>query len=436
MRKILVIAKREYVASVRTKAFIISLVLMPIFFGGGIVAQKLLDGRVNKETQRFVVADETGKLMPALLAATEERNKNETVDPSTGVKTEPTLVIEAASSETLTDEMRLDLSEQIRKRRIFAFAEIASDVFEPGTNESSTPKVRFYSESVVTNSLNRWFSRVVSQTVQSERLKKEGLDPTIVKRATAPVRVEVLGLYSKSKSGEIKHADESSREAAIFVPMGVMMLMFMSLIMSQTMLHNTLEEKQQKIAEVLLGSARPFELMMGKLVGNIGVSLTSVALYLAGGVWMLNHMGYGHMLRNEIVVWFLVYQMMGMLMFGSIFVAIGASCNELKEAQNYLMPVMLVLVLPMMVWFKVLKDPMSQFATWLSLIPPCTPMLMLLRMSVTQAVPVWQPIVGIVGTLAMSVVCVWLGGRVFRVGLLMQGKPPKLTDLLRFAIKG
>lgn len=436
MRKILVIAKREYVASVRTKAFIIALVLMPVFFGGGIVAQKLLDGRANVDTQRFVVADETGKLMPALLEAAEDRNKNETVDPATGVKTEPTLVIEAAPSETLTDEMRLDLSDQIRKRRIYAFAEIGKDVFEKGGYGSGDPQVRFYSESVVTNDINRWFSRVINHTVQSERLKKEGLDPKVVNRATAPVRVEVLGLYSKSKSGEINRADESSRKAAMFVPMGVMMLMFMSLMMSQAMLHNTLEEKQQKIAEVLLGSARPFELMMGKLVGSIGVSVTSVVLYLAGGVWMLNHMGYGHLLRNEIVVWFLVYQVMGMLMYGSIFVAIGATCNELKEAQNYLMPVMLVLVLPMMVWFKVLQEPMSQFSTWLSLVPTCTPMLMLLRMSVTQAVPLWQPVVGIAGTLAMSIVCVWLGGRVFRVGLLMQGKPPKLGELMRFAIKG
>lgn len=436
MRKILVIARREYVASVRTKAFIISLVLMPIFFGGGIIAQKLLDGRANVDTHRFVVADATGKLMPALLTAAEERNKNESVDPKTGVKTDPTLVIEAAAAETLTDEMRLDLSDQIRKRRIYAFAEIGKDVFEMGGYGDDQPEVRFYSESVVTNDINRWFNRVINHTVQGERLKKEGLDPTVVKRATAPVRVDVLGLYSRSKSGEIKRADETSRKAAIFVPMGVMMLMFMSLIMSQAMLHNTLEEKQQKIAEVLLGSARPFELMMGKLVGNIGVSVTSVALYLAGGFWMLSHMGYGHMLRNEVVGWFLIYQVMGMLMFGSVFVAIGAACNELKEAQNYLMPVMLVLVLPMMVWFKVLEEPMSSFSMWLSLVPPCTPMLMMLRMSVTQAVPVWQPIVGIVGTLAMSVVCVWLGGRVFRVGLLMQGKPPKLGELLRFAIKG
>jgi ABC-2 type transport system permease protein len=436
MRKTLIIARREYLTNVRTKAFIISLVMMPVFMGGGIVAQRLLEGRVNKETQRLVVADETGKLLPALLNAAEERNKKEIIDPVTGRQVAPTLIVEAAGSNVLDDDARVDFSEQIRNRRIFAFAEIRNGVFDAPAAKPTDAPVKFHSESVVTNDLNRWFNRVINQKVHVERLRAEGLDPKIVDRATAPVRVDVLGLYAKSKSGEIKRADESSRKAAIFVPMGVMMLMFMSLIMSQTMLQNTLEEKQQKIAEVLLGSARPFELMMGKLIGNIGVSLTTVALYLAGGFWMLNHMGYGHLLRNELVAWFLIYQIMGLMIFGSIFVAIGASCNELKEAQNYLMPVMLLIVLPMMVWFKVLEEPMSQFSIWLSLFPPCTPMLMLLRMSVTQAIPLWQPIAGIVGTLAMSIVCVWLGGRIFRVGLLMQGKPPKLRELVRYAIRG
>ncbi|MBI5762537.1 MAG: ABC transporter permease [Planctomycetes bacterium] len=436
MSKIFYIAKREYRATVRTRAFLVSLILMPIFMAGGGLAQKFLEGRVDLETQRMVVVDPTGKILPALVTDAERRNKEDIFDSSTGRQVDPKFIIEAGPSDVLTDEQRLDLSDQVRQRRIFAFVEINSDIFKADRANPHAIDASFYSESAVSNDLNRWFTGVLNRTVQAEKLRAAGLDPVVVNKAVARVNIDVFGLYARGRNGEIRKADEVSRKAAIFVPMGVMMLMFMSLMMSQAMLQNVLEEKQQKITEVLLGSVRPFELMMGKLVGNVGVSVTMVALWLSGGFYMLHRAGYGDLLRNELIVWFLAYQIIGVLIYGSIFVAIGALCNELREAQNYLMPVMLILVLPMMVWFKVLEEPMSNFATGLSLFPPCTPMLMILRMSATAAVPIWQPIAGIAGTLAMTVACVWVAGRIFRVGLLMQGKPPKLTDLMRFAIKG
>jgi ABC-2 type transport system permease protein len=123
-------------------------------------------------------------------------------------------------------------------------------------------------------------------------------------------------------------------------------------------------------------------------------------------------------------------------MFGSLFLAVGACCNDLREAQNLVMPIMLVMVLPMMALGTILRHPGSEFATVLSLIPPATPMVMLLRQAVPPGVPAWQPVAGAVGTLLTTLVCVWAAGRVFRVGLLMQGKPPKLTDLVKWAIRG
>lgn len=436
MRRIWTIAKREYYANVRTKAFIISLVLMPVLMGGGAAAQKFLEGRVDLETKRLVVFDRTGKVVEALVEAAAERNKTEITDSKTGRQVESRFEVEVGPAGELSDEQRVDLSERIRKRQLFAFAEIGLDVMVDPTGQSAGAKVTFHAEGVGSRDMNRWFSRVLNQAVQTQRLRAEGMDPALVRKATMPLKIEDLGLYARTKAGDIRKADEAGRKAAMLVPVAVMMLMFMSLMISQTMMQNTLEEKQQRIAEVLLGSASPFELMGGKLLGNVGVSVTMVAVYLAGGTWLLRHLGYSDLLRNELVGWFLVYQVLGVLIFGSIFVAIGALCNELKEAQNYLMPVMLLIVMPMMVWFKVLEEPMSRFAVGMSLFPPCTPMLMLLRMSATSAVPLWQPLAGIVGTLLMTILCVWAGGRIFRVGLLMQGKPPKLIDLVRYAIRG
>lgn len=445
MDKIFVVARREYLANVRTKAFIISLVLMPILMGGGALLQMALKGRVDLKDRKLVVIDQTGRLYPILAEAAERRNREDIFDPETGRQTDPKFVVERYGAGDLTDDQRFELSEKARNDEIAAFVEIRAAVFEDsapaatsgaaGGVEAPEPPIRFHSEHL-SNDLQRWFSRTITQAVAAERLREAGLDPLVVARATAPVRVDVVGLYSRAKSGEIRKADEAGRMAAFFVPMAVMMLMFVALMLGQTMLQSALEEKQQRIAEVLLGSARPFELMMGKLLGNVAVSMTMVAFYMAGGFWLTKHLGFEHLLPVRLVGWFIAYQILGVMLYGAAFIAIGAACTELKEAQNYLMPVMLVLVAPMMVWFMVLEEPTSTFATWLSLFPPSTPMLMLLRMSATTAVPTWQPALGIVLTLLTTVAVIWAAGRVFRIGLLMQGKPPKIRELAAWVIRG
>jgi ABC-2 type transport system permease protein len=425
MRKVWAVARREYFANVRTKAFIVSLLLMPIFMGGGLVAQRLLEGRVDLEDQHVVVVDATGWLYPALLTASERRNREELRDRRTGRQTEARYLIEFGPTGPLTEAARLALSEAVRRRRIHAFVEI-----DPGV-----AAVRFYSESVLSSGLNRWLSRVITESVHERRLREAGMDPAVIARATAPVRVQALGLYSRAANGAIKKADEGSRRTALFLPLGVIFLMFIVLMMAQTMLHGTLEEKQQRIAEVLLGSIRPFPLMLGKLLGSVGVSLTTVTVYLAGGWWLLHHMGYAELLRSALVIWFLVYMVLGVLIFGSVFIAIGAACNDLKDAQNLLMPALLALILPLMIFGRVLEEPMSAFATAVSLVPVWTPMLMPLRLAATSAVPVWQLVAGAASALAMSVVCVWLSGRIFRVGVLASGKAPKLGQLVRWAFR-
>jgi ABC-2 type transport system permease protein len=433
MRKALVIAKREYLASVRTKAFLISLVLMPVLMGGGAIGHSLLEGRVDLEEKRVVVSDGTGRLLPALLLAAQERNAKEIFNPQDGRQVEAKLALEPGPP-ILDDEQRLALSERIRRRQIHGFVEIGAGVLEGAPGKK--PEARFHSESAGTRTLNRWFGRTLNGAVQVLRLRDAGLDPALVARATAPVGVESLGLFTRGEGGAVKSGDERSRTTAFLLPFGVMMLMFMTLLASQTMLHSTLEEKQQRIAEVLLGSARPFDLMLGKLLGNAAVSLTTVLVYLLGSVALLNHYGQAELLRNEVVGWFLVYQVLGVVMFGSIFVAVGAACNEIKDAQSYLLPVIMVLVLPMMIWFRLLEEPMSRFATTLSLVPVWSPMLMPMRMATTAAVPLWQPVAGAIGTVIAAMVCVWAGGRIFRVGMLLQGKPPRLSQLARWVLRG
>jgi ABC-2 type transport system permease protein len=116
--------------------------------------------------------------------------------------------------------------------------------------------------------------------------------------------------------------------------------------------------------------------------------------------------------------------------------AIGASANQLKEAQAMLLPIWLLLMIPLFVWLQIVRDPTGEFATWISFIPTATPMVMVLRIGASAAVPWWQPALGIVETLAMTAVCLFAAARIFRIGILAQGKTPKLGQLLRWAIRG
>ena len=184
-------------------------------------------------------------------------------------------------------------------------------------------------------------------------------------------------------------------EETIFLPFGMMMLMFMVIFLAaQPMLESVLEEKSQRIAEVLLGSANAFQLMVGKLIGGVGGSLTVVATYAIGGGALAWYYDYLHLVPLRIVPWFIIYQVLAVMLFGSIFMAVGAAVNQLKEAQSMLMPIWLLMMFPLFVWIQVVRDPMGSFATWLSFIPPATSLMMVLRMGSTAAVPLWQSAAG------------------------------------------
>jgi len=202
------------------------------------------------------------------------------------------------------------------------------------------------------------------------------------------------------------------------------------------MLQSVMEEKTQRIAEVLLGSVRPFELMMGKLLGGIAVSFTTSAVYIIGGVFVVRYMGLGKYIPYHLLPWFFVYMPLAVIMFGSMSAALGSACNEAKDAQSLSFPVMVPAIIPMFIYFMVLKEPLSGFSTWISLFPTFTPTLMLLRQATPAGVPTWQPIAGLFGILVFTILSVWVGGRIFRVAILMQGTPPKLVNIARWAIRG
>jgi ABC-type Na+ efflux pump permease subunit len=438
MRRILLFARREYKAAVKTKGFIIGLVLAPILMGGGMIAFVLLKDRVDTTDKRLAVVDRTGKVAEALVAAAENRNAKEIHHPETGKKVRPSYYIEVVTpSASDPKTQRLELSDRIRNGSLYAFVEIGPDAIHPGKDREAS-RILFYAKNAAMDDLRSWVGGPINDRLRELRLADAGIKPSDVKDLFYWVGVEGMGLVSVDKeTGTIGEGRSASPVEALVIPIVIMLLMFLMIMMSVPgMLHSVMEEKTQRIAEVLLGSIRPFEFMMAKVLGGIAVALTSSAVYIVGGILVVRYMGLEEYVPFQLLPWFFAYMLLAIIMFGAWAAALGSTCSEAKDAQSLSLPTMLPAFFPMFIYFPIAKEPMGSFATSMSLIPPFTPLLMTLRLGTPGGVPAWQPWVGLVGVLLFTVFFVWVGGRIFRVAILMQGTPPKLSNILRWAFRG
>ena len=438
MRKVLRLARREYKASVRTKGFIIGLVLAPVVMGGSLITFALLKDRVDTTDKRVAVVDRSGVVAEALVEAAASRSTNDIYHEETGKKIKPAYFVEVIEPDEADPQaQRLHLSNRIRKGEFHAFVEIGPEVLHPGENKEAF-RIAYYAKNAAMDDVRRWLSWPINNHLRKLRLADAGVDEAEVKDLFFWVNVEGLGLVSvDAATGEVQDARRASEMEAILIPIIMMMLMFLMMMMSVPgMLHSVMEEKTQRIAEVLLGSVRPFEFMLGKLLGGIAVSLTSSAVYVLGGIFVVKNVGVEEYIPFHVLPWFFGYMLLGIVMYGSISSALGSTCSEAKDAQSLTFPAILPVIFPMFVYFPVVREPMSNFSTWLSLLPPFTPMLMLLRQATPAGVPSWQPVVGLFGVIVFTTLFVWAGGRIFRVAILMQGTPPKLSNIIRWALKG
>lgn len=264
-----------------------------------------------------------------------------------------------------------------------------------------------------------------------------GVDNQII-RTVQRTRMPLSQLDPSAAAGEeaVSVAD-SFRQLA---PIGFVYLMFISLMQSvQYLLSNTIEEKSNRIIEVLLASVTAGELMMGKLIG-IGLSgLTTIA------VWLLSFFAFVTLyetrqtelisqiveiiLSSDLIPWFIFYYFAGYALYSGIFLAIGSLCNTLKEAQALMMPMLLIQIVPIAMMAFVVLDPNNSIVRAMSWFPLFTPYLMMNRAAANP------PMIDIVGTtilLILSIVLVlWLSGKVFRAGVLRSGQPPRLLELFR-----
>ena len=440
MGRIFTIAETEIIALVRTKAFLIGIFLMPILMVGFVTFMNYAEEHVDLDDRQFAVLDYTGVLYAPLAAATQAHN----LESGSGAeRTGPHfLPVEIDVSGRNRDDLAVELSEKVRRGELFAFIEIPADILDAPppprratgkstseNDEDDGPAIKYYAENPSYDALSDWLDETIDVEIARARFGRAGIDPALAEPLTAGASVSSFGLVERG-GAVAREVDEVERFG---LPMFVLVLMFLCVMTgAMHLLNAVIEEKMSKISEVLLGSVTPVQLLLGKLLGVVGVSLLLTLVYLAGGIYTLFSFGRPDLIDPVVIGWFLVFLVCAALMYGAIFLAVGSACSDLKDSQSMVQPAMMIILLAYLGSFVVMRAPDSGLAVGLSLFPTMTPFAMMLRIVMPPGPPLWQILVSVAVLIGSTAAVVWAGGRIFRVGLLMQGKPPNLPELLKW----
>lgn len=431
LRKIFVIFSREYRATIQTRAFVVALVAMPLLFVAAVLVPVATHLQQETRDLRCVVVDRTGGGIGAALerAATWHNRLADRDDSGAQGR----VVVERHQG-AYDDAAAMELSRRVRAGEISAFVELGADVLSPRADVLSA---RYVSTMAGGGRLASWLRLHLARAVHRERLQRAGLDADAVERARPPLELIPLAPYRQDSAGQTRAGRERNPIEDLTVPAVAALLMFMAVMLGAApLMQSVLEEKTQRIAEILVSSVAPFHLMLGKLLGASAVSFLLLVLYFGGayGVAVLAEHAAWFTWYN--VLWLMAFQTVALLMYGSIFLAIGSLCSDLRESQTLMVPAMLLCTMPLLMLPLVVTEPGGGLAVGLSFVPFFTPVLMLLRVTLEPGAAVWQAALGLLLSSGTALGCVALAGRFLRVGLLQRGPAPRLRDVARWLRQG
>ncbi len=411
MSRVWLIMKREYLENVRTKAFLIGLVLTPVWMGLVFLVPAL--AKETSKSERVVIVDETGVLGAPLVR---ELEKLRTPDDRPRFLPE---IVARAGAGTLAEL-------QVAAGQGDAFVLVLTPSLldnkrAPGVGEGAP--ALYGTSGVGAMEAGRTLETAVNLVVNAHLVEKHHVDPEVAVALLKPA-VRYTGLTADGERGGAAQA---------IAPFLTMMLLFMGIVgISQMLISSTLEEKASRVYEVLLSSVSPFQLMAGKVLGICAVGFTLLGLWSGGGLVAASMQGLSGLVTGTQVLLFLAYYVLGFLLIASLMVSVGSACNTLKEAQNLMAPISLLLAMPLMFALVVMRDPNGTFATVLSFVPPFTPFLMMARVSSVPGPPAWQIPASLLLLAVSTYLALRLAARVFRVGILMYGQPPRLKEIWRW----
>jgi len=452
-RKVALVAGREFMAAITNKGFLIGLLIMPAISALLVVAMPRLMTASGRQQVRGEVAivDPTGRVAPALrdslsTAAIEARRQrffNRALDAVAGprggeaVRNVPDAtrttgplpefhLRERPSAADLTAEKRWLAAPPASDLRPLALVVVKPDAIQRPAGQTQYGSYDLFvppnTDERVENELRDGLRDAIVKT----RLAARQLDVVDVEAMTAVARVPSITVGAVERQTSV-----GFNRVVPFVFVGL--LVFGVMIGAQTLMTSTVEEKSSRVIEVLLSAVSPLELMAGKILGQMAVSLLVLALYLGIGVLMLTSFAMIGLLDPWLVLYLVIFFLITYFLFASVFGAIGAAVNEMREAQALVTPVMLLLMVPWLMAAPVAREPNSTFAIALSFIPPVNTLAMMIRMASTSPPPVWQVWATIAIGLAAACATTWVAAKIFRVGLLMFGKPPNFATLVRWA---
>jgi ABC-2 type transport system permease protein len=467
MKKIATVAWREFSSTVLTWAFVLGLVLPPVLMGVGIAVSVLfasdrapaikgsvavvdLSGAIKGQSEGLAVPgirqrmsaealrrandDERGE---SLKQATKDASKPEAaMDPRSSLKAAeavsaatsrtPELTLEVLSPDVDLAKAKDELTGwSNEKGGRLSLLVISPEVVRP-TEGKEGETYQFFTAPKLDPRVAGLISRQVHEAVVEARLATGGLDPA---------RVRALTQLPRPRSTEVtKEGQRTGTGAAQFIiPLAFFMLIWISAFSGAgQLLNNTIEEKSNRIMEVLLSAVSPFQLMAGKILGQLGAGLVIITVYAGVGVVALIWLAYGDFIQPMQLVWLAVFYVLSYLLIASVFAAIGSAVSDIQEANSLMAPAMLLIMVPMFTVFPIIQNPTGTLARVLSFVPPFSPFAMIARVGSNQPPAQWEVALSALVSALGALGAIWLAGKVFRIGVLVYGKPPNFATLLKW----
>ncbi len=438
MQRISMVAARDFMATVSSKGFLIGLLLMPMIVLVSGVAPRILNSRSPDVVGQVAVADSTGSVSSELRAVLtpkaigarrEQAMKNGAALGGQGRNPAiPSIsVIERPPAEPLQIGKNWLIQPADASERHLALVVVRPDAVVRHAANSEYGSYDLYISTRLDDATEAIIADAMQQALRNARLKAAGIDPAAVQTSMNVVKPASVTVAANGER-------QTQRGFARLLPVICGVLILIGVITGgQMLLVSTVEEKSSRVVEVLLAAVSPLELMWGKLLGQLGVGLLMLAVYLGLGILALAQYSIMGLVDPMLIVYLVVFYFLAYLVYSALMLAIGAAVSRTADAQSLIGPVMLAMIVPNALVPIIAQAPNSTLSVVISFIPPLNSFAMLARLASQTPPPLWQVFGSVVAGLAGACIAVWFAAKVFKIGLLMHGKPPNFATLVRWA---